>query len=536
MNKKFLFYSISLIMMLGLTFTACTNNEELVDNSLMPQIDEHGYYVYDLDLNCDTPDYDEEGTTRAVSYTWEDNATLYVRFKDGSSYIPGTATYNKTSNKWTVKASSSLSITNDAIECRVFYFENPASVTDDVVNLTEQTIIYFTTTATYKHPTSSSISITATLRPYTWRMRFKGTNGTKIKLPGNENGINYYTTFERKTGYFTHEKRDVTLSVSGGYTPYIYGEFESFFNSDVTDNPITLINNTYPNYKFSRTMKMSDLSFGTSGYFNIPTSSSYSGWVRTVIEDGPVTNCAVGTKDMVTFTDAIVTGWNVETNVDKFYYKIYTSLLSSYTDEEIISSLKSQGTMRKAQDVEGYIYLLDNLSPNTTYYLYTVGLDSNGKPGTISIIGFKTLSSSLPYAEISNIQAASSTKWTFDITLKNNAQLYYLLVSTDESDYNMNWHFMGYFAHQMATSGQLDTYNWSSVQTTVSSGSCSVITICTWGVSSSGSIGDCRVSRGSVSSAPQWTSIHNSTESHCMKKYEKEAFLRSHKLILMNEN
>ena len=283
MKKLFLLYVLSLIMGLGLTFSSCSNDDDFVSNNETVLVDEEGYFVYDLELDCSTPDFENEGTTRALSYTWDDNATIYVRFKDGTSYIPGTATYNKASNKWTVRASSSLNITSEAT-CILFYFENAGSVTSEKVNMTEHTSCYFSYSATYKHPTASSISITATLSPYTWRMRFKGTNGTQIKLPGTENGINYYTSFNRKNGTFTHEKKDITLSVSGGYTPYIYGEFDSFFDSSVTDNPITLINNTYPNYKFSRTLKNSDLRYGTSGYFNIPTSSSYSGWERTEVQ------------------------------------------------------------------------------------------------------------------------------------------------------------------------------------------------------------------------------------------------------------
>ena len=537
MKKFFLLYGFSLIMAMGLTFSSCSNDDDFVSNNETVLVDEEGYFVYDLELDCGTPDFENEGTTRALSYTWDDNATIYVRFKDGTSYIPGTATYNKASNKWTVRASSSLAITNEAT-CYLFYFDNAESVTSEKVNMNEKTSCYYTYSATYKHPTSNSISITAALSPYTWRMRFKGTNGTQIKLPGTENGINYYTSFNRKDGSFTHEKKDITLSVSGGYTPYIYGEFDSYFNSNITNNPITLINNTYPNYKFSRNLKQSDLLYGTSGYFNIPTSSSYSGWERTENNEGPITNCSVTTKDLVTFTDAIVFGWNAESNVNKFYYKIYTSMLTSYTDDEIVSELKNQGVMRTKQDVDGYIFYNGNLTANTNYYIYAVAFDSNNKQGTISISAFKTRSSQSPYAEISNIKSTSSTKWTFDITLKNNATSYYLMTSTDADDYTGNWHWIGYYAYQYAISGQAQTYDWTSVQTTLNSGTCQYLTVCTWGVSSSGTIGNCHVATGYTgSSAPLFFESNKAdlTTTDKIRLTELEKAMKKGKLILIHD-
>ena len=113
-------------------------------------------------------------------------------------------------------------------------------------------------------------------------MRFSGTNGTTITLPADENEIAYLSAFKwTSTGdiSFSGGTKDVTLKVSNGYTPYIYGEF-----LNTSSNKITVKNG---NDTYTRNLSTTNLSAGKSGCFTLPTLANYSsaGWTRIVNEE-----------------------------------------------------------------------------------------------------------------------------------------------------------------------------------------------------------------------------------------------------------
>ena len=147
MNTRF-FNKLGLMTVMGLTMIACSQNEDATDN-LTSNIGEDGLYHYTMTLNCTTAGFEGEGVTRAVTYDqWNDGATLYVRFLSGSSYVTGTATYNKTANVWDVSAPSTLATTASDTNCEVYYFVNPEGTSTSAVTMSEKTACFFTTAAT----------------------------------------------------------------------------------------------------------------------------------------------------------------------------------------------------------------------------------------------------------------------------------------------------------------------------------------------------------------------------------------------------
>lgn len=307
-NKSILF---SLLMLSGVMLAACSDYKE--EQSIYDDIVQRGsqvYYVYDLDLNCSIPDYDGNGTTRSTSYSWEDGATVYIWFSDGD-YVSGKATYNSSTGKWRITTSSSISVKNDSRSCLLFYVANPGDITSSAVNLTPFSETYCDYSGTYMHSSSSSISVSATLFPFDSRMRFKGTSGTKIQL--SMNGYNYNTkigmtawnlwNYSDKTQTF---KTD--LEVTNGYTPYLHG---NFYDKD-NEIKIELINNSYPNYKFTRTVVGKGSSYN-SYCLTIPTPTNYSGWERTEIQ----------AQDELIYREPYI-NWGASKNQTKNYMSSYT--------------------------------------------------------------------------------------------------------------------------------------------------------------------------------------------------------------------
>ena len=644
--------NIALTFVVGLLFVACSQSD---DESTSPSAVkmQNGLYVYDIDFNCPAPTYDA-GTTRAVTYNWQLGQTMFVRFNSGSSHLLGFIA--RTAEGWLLISTGDLLDTTSSGTCELYYFQeangdyyflnadtgyfevynNGSFVkTTDIkwntasFSLSEGTAVYSTTIGTYSHK-PSSWTAEATLTPMMWRMRFSGSNGTSITLPGSDNDIQYCSAFNwswsstSSAPTFTKAAKDVSLSVSGGYTPYIYGEFASSGS-----NKITVKNG---NDAYTRNLNASSLPAGTSGYFDIPTASNYSskGWtknvdvlcevpclnwgasvatvktwmtnngftlwaetadwisydpkhreehtaylfsegalywagitfnpstvtlteiedfvkstgatrdnsssgIRYITSDGKSTidiydssdtyslsymakttssnidaNATIEPNLLVPFIDGMVTDWTIGSTVNTFDYSVFTKAgAEALTDDEIVE--KIYGTDPYSKDDASYIFRNNNTesnqfySPNTQYYLCAVAKNSSGKRGPVCRYLFMTSTDGLPTALISNI-TPETTKWTYNITLRNGATSYYLGTSTDENRYKSDWHFWAYLVYKWGVTGQIEAHDWASVQTTLNSGTCNVITIGTWGISSNGSIGNPEVAYGNVSSsAPAWT-------------------------------
>lgn len=495
MNTK-IFYRLCISLVMGLAITACSNDEGSQADSQSPVVpDESGMYHYLLDLNCNTPSYDEEATTRSIVRTWDNAASIIVRFKSGTKFITGTATYSSSDKLWSIVTSESLPVISGEGTCELYYFAG-ASTKDANVALTESTPCYYTTSATYVRPSEASVAIQASLGRKTWRLRFKGTSGTSITLPKNDNEIKYFSAFNGQTGNFTDSQKDITLTVDNtGYTPYIYGTFVNSSGS----NKITIKSGSQ---SYSKKLTNTNLGVGESAFMNIPVESSYTGWEPLI---DPSATVAIDFS--VTFTDGIVLEWELGSTVKTMSYSILEkSEINELTDEQITSEMYNLFSY-SIENVNGYTFNLtsDEIASNTEYYLVAVAKNSSGVRGPILKYLFKTNSNNLPIAEISNVKAASSTQWSADIALKNNAKAYYIAANTSEDNYNSDWHFYAYYAYYWAISGDLESLDWEGVSWTLNSGTCNYFTVCTWATDSKGNIGNPHVAYGHTTSYARGT-------------------------------
>ena len=522
--------NIALTFVVGLLFVACSQSD---DESTSPSAVkmQNGLYVYDIDFNCPAPTYDA-GTTRAVTYNWQLGQTMFVRFNSGSSHLLGFIA--RTAEGWLLISTGDLLDTTSSGTCELYYFQeangdyyflnadtgyfevynNGSFVkTTDIkwntasFSLSEGTAVYSTTIGTYSHK-PSSWTAEATLTPMMWRMRFSGTNGTSITLPGSDNDIQYCSAFNwswsstSSAPTFTKAAKDVSLSVSGGYTPYIYGEFASSGS-----NKITVKNG---NDAYTRNLNASSLPAGTSGYFDIPTASNYSskGWTKDSSTSNIDANATVEPNLLVPFTDGMVTNWKFGSTAKTFYYAMYTkSGAEALSDDELATKLYEKNAYTVA-DYGNHIFKFasTDFSPNTEYCLCAVATNSSGKRGPVLRSVFTTRSSNLPSAEVSDVTATSTNQWSCVVEMKYNAKSYYITAWTGESSYNKDWHFIAYYLYQDIVAGEEEAIDWPGVTWTLNSGKCDYFTICTWGVGSNGSIGNPSMGYGKVSSsAPAWT-------------------------------
>ena len=194
---------------------------------------------------------------------------MYILFSAGDSHVDGQAVYDADDEVWEVEYSGSLSPTTDG-KCELYFFDNAGEESDgNEVALTEHTVIYKNGDAFYLFD-GSVISVTATLKPMTGRIRFKGTANQAYSF----SGFDSYTSYNFKTNTFTSaplEVNDATLD--DGYTPYFYG----FFPNEKS-RKIVMYDQEDKDVKYSRILGAKALAVGESGYLDIPTKSSHKGW------------------------------------------------------------------------------------------------------------------------------------------------------------------------------------------------------------------------------------------------------------------
>lgn len=213
--------------------------------------------------------FDQQGSskakvqTRATSSSWKDGDKIYITFYNGSTVVPGEASYSRTSG-WSVSYDGNLA-TGSNLKCEARYFVNATFSSSSLVSLNSNSEIYEDLNATYAY-NNGSLTVTATLSPKTGRIRFTGKSGEKIYTTG----ISVYTTFSPAINTFSTSNAMITSIVaSNGSTPYIYGYFTD------NDRNLGLVGS---DYAFTRTCTSSMLNVGESGYMAIPSEASHNNW------------------------------------------------------------------------------------------------------------------------------------------------------------------------------------------------------------------------------------------------------------------
>lgn len=202
-------------------------------------------------------------TKATTSSSWKDGDIVYITFYNGTTKVPGQATYT-TAGGWSVSYDGTLS-SGTGLKCEVRYFANATFQSPYVVSLNSATEIYEALNGTYDY-SGNSITVTATMMPKTGRIRFSGTASSVIYLTG----ITVYTTFAPVNNVFSTSSAMIKSTVaSTGYTPYIYG-----YLSDSERN-LGLVGS---DFAFTRTCSPSVLNVGDSGYMAIPSDAAHNNW------------------------------------------------------------------------------------------------------------------------------------------------------------------------------------------------------------------------------------------------------------------
>ena len=216
-------------------------------------------------FNVSRTGFDDEPATRSAAQ-WENGDTVYLLFTSGEKLVYGDAVYDN--GEWYVNYNGDLTRGQET-NVHAVYFENKVSESNATISVDEKTAIYEDKTGKYTI-TDGSLSITATLKPKSGRVRLQGESDEDLKIYG----ITHATDFNRYTGEYSYTKGIIKTKPQSSYTPYIYGEF--------TDSVKPRLNVWKSSEGFTRIFPSNIYKPGESGYITIPTSSSHNGWQNNV--------------------------------------------------------------------------------------------------------------------------------------------------------------------------------------------------------------------------------------------------------------
>ena len=304
--KKHLLYIIAFDLVLLLFGAACTQDN--IPHDVIDEMNQTGKFVYNLHLNAGTPGFD--GHTTRGGNDWVDGSEVEFMFytqkryislpiSEGLAsfgwaydYIDGKAVYHATTNSWELSTQGALPVYKEGLvttlewsplyDCEARYYVKNESDQTKLLTATYHGI------STYSHPNESDVYVTMSLKPTTWRLRFKGEKNTQVCICGKvytNKGAFLYTSagINLSSGYtediYDPEDQYLKLTVQpDGFTPYIYG----YFNDDVEDHQITVITDG----EYYRTINDKDLQKGESGVLTLPTKANYqrTGWKRKIAD------------------------------------------------------------------------------------------------------------------------------------------------------------------------------------------------------------------------------------------------------------
>lgn len=260
MNIKKIIILLSLV-----SFLSCSTDVDIMDYE---SEELHTCYAT---FNIKESSFFDDVSSRTADGSWfnaiTDNLSLRFHNQDGSVSI-GYAIYNKEKEFWEVTYKGSIT-SKEKQKVELFLVRGASTYRwDDYISFYETTCYYSDSEGEYVHNSNGEISIQATLKPLTGRIRFKGVPGDIFTLSGLSTS-NYY---DIKTGQLSVNDSPITLSIgSNGYSSYIYGNFTNIISPTMSI--------TTDDCTFTANCPTSMLNVGKSGWMKLPSRQEHTGWV-----------------------------------------------------------------------------------------------------------------------------------------------------------------------------------------------------------------------------------------------------------------
>lgn len=253
---------VTLLSLFLVLTTALASCEESTPATLVTASDAHSC---SMQLVASFPQFESQADeeTRAYGNSWENGDRIYLCLSNGGSKVVAEGTYRANSHSWQMNWNGYLNDVGNA-SCQVYYFRGgDVSRSGNTVTMDEHTAIFADNSATYSF-SNDAMTVEASLQPQTWRLCFKGMSGTSVAMTSSD--VEYASSVDLTSGTKEQLSKTVNETILGdGYTPFVYGTFTQQTNS---------ISITANGQSVTKTIDMSQLGMGKSGYFSLPERPS----------------------------------------------------------------------------------------------------------------------------------------------------------------------------------------------------------------------------------------------------------------------
>lgn len=312
-----------------------------------------------------------EGETRGQAREWEDGDCVWFSLKTDNGYFPLKASYNADEGEWKATYEGSLPV--GKYDSQSLFAEGDCRRSGHSLALGATTALFLDERARVEK-TDRTISLTATLRPLTGRLRFQGAMQCDFTVSG------IVTRSEVSLADMKFETDSSPLECrtgEDGWTEYLYGDMPSESRS---------LSIAYDNLFFTATFSERIMAPGKTGYIALPTREAHTGWTMTELaapELAAVAVSEVGTSG-ATLSCRLLSDGNGDVSECGFCYSL--SGEPTTADAKATCTLQADGRFAKS---------LTGLPDNTTWHVRAYARNQTGLAYSEEVV-FTTIAITTP--------------------------------------------------------------------------------------------------------------------------------------------
>lgn len=293
--------------------------------------------------------------TRAEVHNWGNGDRIFFRLSDSeSSVVTVRAVYDGEESEWKLSYEGQFPI--GEYSGTAVFIDGDTQEWSDGITFDSSTAIYRDVNVSCVK-SASVIKVTALLRPMVGRLRFHGPESAQFAVSGIIH--NYKMSFPNLDFLTTETPVECDIE-EDGFSKYIYGS-----QPDVS----RFVNVAYDNQLYSVSLRQRILDPGVSGYLELPTINSHSGWEVTILsipELGSLNAYDIGVS-YVTLSSSIVSSGNGTVTECGFCYS--RSDNPTVNDAKINCGKPSGGSFAKT---------ITGLEENTSYHVRAYAINESG--------------------------------------------------------------------------------------------------------------------------------------------------------------
>lgn len=341
LRKRSLLLAVTVACLL---LSSCANDNNLIDST-----EKSTRFIFDVGINGYTG-----ADTRSEIHEWKTGDCIYFDLKGEEGNVAVRAVYDGELSEW--KMTNDGMFPSGCYSGRGIFIDGEAQEQSDGLTLGSDVAVYFDDNVSCEK-TNTYVKVTSLLRPMLGRLRFSCPDSHEFDVSGI---VHCYKMRFADLGFETSET-PVDCSIGAdGFSNYVYGSMPT------TSRAISV---AYDNLLFTATFGERILDAGKSGYIELPSESSHSGWELIMLstpELGPLETFDIGVSS-VTVSSSIVNNGNGTVSECGFCYSQSPS--PTINDAKVVYGRPSGGSFSKT---------ITNLEENTLYHVRAYAVNESG--------------------------------------------------------------------------------------------------------------------------------------------------------------